>query len=82
MHQRLVQINLAEDNRPHQKLAREDLLPLGSRIRVRQVLDAADKQTLSKSLIHLISDAGNANLMTPELAQTMAETVPVTYDGR
>jgi len=69
----LLSVVLAADNRLHQKLAREDLLPLGSRIRVRLVLDAADKETLTKSLIHLLSDAGNANLMTPELVQTLAE---------
>jgi len=69
----LLSVVLAADNRLHQKLAREELLPLGSRIRVRLVLDAADKETLSKSLIHLLSDAGNANLMTPELVQTLAE---------
>jgi len=39
----LLSVVLAADNRLHKKLAREDLLPLGSRIRVRLVLDTADK---------------------------------------
>lgn len=55
------------------KLAREDLLPLGSRIRIRLPLEPADRDTLVRMLTHLVTEAGNASLMTPELIQVLAE---------
>ena len=52
---------------------REDLLPLSSRIRIRLALEPSDRDTLVRLLVHLVSEAGNASLMTPELMKTLAE---------
>lgn len=69
----LLSIVLAGDQRLSDKLKREDLLPLGSRIRIRLVLEPASPQDLLASLRHLCSAAGNPKLMTPGLMQTLAE---------
>jgi len=69
----LLSVVLAGDSRLNTKLAREDLLPLGSRIRIRLAMEPADRETLASMLIHLLSEAGNATLMTPALVQTLAE---------
>jgi type II secretory pathway predicted ATPase ExeA len=69
----LLSVVLAGDARLNTKLAREDLLPLGSRIRIRLPLEPSDREALVRMLTHLITEAGNASLMTPELVQTLAE---------
>lgn len=69
----LLSVVLAGDARLNIKLAREDLLPLGSRIRIRLPLEPSDRQALVHMLTHLVTEAGNASLMTPELVQTLAE---------
>lgn len=69
----LLSVVLAGDARLNSKLMREDLLPLSSRIRIRLPIEPADRDTLVKLLVHLISEAGNASLITPELMQTLAE---------
>ncbi len=69
----LLSVVLAGDTRLNNKLTREDLLPLGSRIRIRLLLGQSDKDLLNKLLVHLMTEAGNANLMTPELVQTLTE---------
>lgn len=69
----LLSVVLAGDARLNTKLAREDLLPLGSRIRIRLPLEPSDREALVRMLTHLVTEAGNASLMTPELVQTLAE---------
>ena len=69
----LLSVVLAGDARLNAKLSREDLLPLGSRIRIRLSLEPSDRDTLVRMLTHLVTEAGNASLMTPELVQTLAE---------
>lgn len=69
----LLSVVLAGDARLNNKLTREDLLPLGSRVRIRLTLEPGDRDTLVNLLVHLTSEAGNANLMTPELMRTLAE---------
>jgi len=69
----ILSIVLAGDARLATKLSREELLPLGSRIRVRLPFEPADRDTITQTLAHLISTAGNANLMTPELVRLIAE---------
>jgi general secretion pathway protein A len=44
-----------------------ELLPLGSRIRRRLVLEAASSDELLACLEHLLETAGNSALMTEEL---------------
>ncbi len=69
----LLSVVLAGDARLNTKLTREDLLPLGSRIRIRLPLEPSDREALVRMLTHLVTEAGNASLMTPELMQTLAE---------
>ena len=75
----LLSVVLAGDGRLNAKLAREDLLPLGSRVRIRLLLEQAEREALAQCLVHLMSEAGNANLMTPELVQTLAEHAMGNY---
>lgn len=69
----LLSVVLAGDARLSHKLTREDLLPLGSRVRIRLALEPGDRDTLVALLVHLTSEAGNANLVTPELMKTLAD---------
>ncbi len=66
----LLSVVLAGDARLGAKLRRDELLPLGSRIRIRLLMEYADRNELMACLKYLLSTAGNANLMTPELMQT------------
>jgi type II secretory pathway predicted ATPase ExeA len=69
----LLSVVLAGDNRLTDKLRREDLLPLGSRIRTRLAMEYADREELVACLEHLQRSAGNPTLMTPELIQTLCD---------
>ena len=69
----LLSVVLAGDNRLTDKLRREDLLPLGSRIRTRLAMEYADREELIACLEHLQRTAGNPHLMTPELIQTLCD---------
>ncbi len=69
----LLSVVLAGDGRLADLLRREDLLPLGSRIRIRLALEYASRDELQACLGHLLSTAGNPTLMTPELAHTLCE---------
>ena len=69
----LLTVVLAGDARLTRKLRRDELLPLGSRIRSRLVMEYADRNQLMDCLKHLLSTAGNANLMTRELMQTLCD---------
>ena len=69
----LLTVVLAGDARLSRKLRRDELLPLGSRIRSRLVMEYADRSQLMDCLKHLLSTAGNANLMTRELMQTLCD---------
>jgi len=64
---------LAGDARLSAKLRREELLPLGSRIRTRLNMEYASREVLIACLEHLQHSAGNASLMTAELMNTLAE---------
>ena len=69
----LLTVVLSGDGRLIDKLRREELLPLGSRIRTRLKLDFAEPDDLRATLNHLLSIAGNPALMTGELITTLAE---------
>lgn len=69
----LLTVVLAGDTRLTHKLRRDELLPLGSRLRTRLVMEYADRNELLACIKHLLSTAGNANLMTDELIQTLCD---------
>ena len=69
----LLSVVLAGDARLNTKLRRDELLPLGSRIRIRLVMEYADRNELMACLKYLLDTAGNASLMTPELMQTLCD---------
>jgi len=70
---------LAGDARLIERLRLPDLLPLGSRIRRRLVLDYASRDELLACLDHLLETAGNPSLMTTELKATLADHAAGNY---
>jgi type II secretory pathway predicted ATPase ExeA len=75
----LLSVVLAGDDRFVEKLRRDDLVPLGSRIRARLVLEAATSEDLLACLKHLLAGAGNPSLMTKELQATLADHAMGNY---
>jgi general secretion pathway protein A len=69
----LLGVVLASDGRLLKKLTRQDLLPVGSRIRTRLLLGHANKTELNDCLTHLLKTAGAAKLMSPELMDTLCD---------
>jgi len=60
----LLSVILAGDARLSAKLRREELLPLGSRIRTRLNMEYASREVLLECLKHLQNSSGNASLMS------------------
>jgi general secretion pathway protein A len=77
--QPLLCVVLAGDARLPEKLRREDLVPLGSRIRARLATEYASRDELLACLNHLLAGAGNASLMTPGLRQTLCDHAAGNY---
>jgi type II secretory pathway predicted ATPase ExeA len=71
--QSLLCIILAGDARLIDKLRREELVPLGSRIRTRLATEYASRDELLACLDHLLAGAGNASLMTSALRHTLCD---------
>jgi type II secretory pathway predicted ATPase ExeA len=69
----LLTVVLAGDGRLPELLRHEDLIPLGTRIRTRLVLEAAAREELGQLLTHALAQAGNSSLMTPELRDTLVD---------
>ena len=77
--QSLLCIVLAGDARLLDKLRREELIPLGSRIRTRLATGVANREELLACLEHLLAAAGNAGLMTKELRHTLVDHAAGNY---
>jgi type II secretory pathway predicted ATPase ExeA len=77
--QPLLCVVLAGDARLIEKLRREELVPLGSRIRTRFATEHASRDELLEGLNHLLEGAGNASLMTKELTNTLADHAAGNY---
>ena len=77
--QLLLTVVLAGDDRLRQRLGREELLPLGSRMRVRLNTEYADADQLRTCLEHLLMAAGNPSLMTDGLKTTLVEHAAGNY---
>ena len=69
----LLSAVLAGDGRLLQQLRADDLLPLGSRVRVKLLLERATPAELEDLLRHALAKAGAPKLMTPELITTLCE---------
>ena len=77
--QSLLCIVMAGDARLLEKLRREELVPLGSRIRTRLATEFASRDELLICLGHLLAGAGNASLMTAPLQQTLCDHAAGNY---
>ena len=75
----LLCVVLAGDARLVERLRSPELLPLGSRIRRRLVLDYATRDVLLACLDHLLEAAGSPSLMTTELKATLADHAAGDY---
>jgi general secretion pathway protein A len=69
----LLTVILAGDNRLIQRFRSPELVPLGTRIRTRLHLETNNKQELITFLKESCARAGNAELMSNELMETLAE---------
>jgi general secretion pathway protein A len=69
----LLTVVLSGDGRLLELLRREELVPLGTRIRSRLVTEPAAREELLELLRHALAKAGNATLMTAELMETLAD---------
>ncbi len=77
--QSLLCVVLSGDARLLDKLRREELIPLGSRIRTRLATELATRDELLACLDHLLKSAGNATLMTKELRHTLVDHAAGNY---
>ena len=75
----LLCVIFSGDSRLPERLRTTELLPLGSRIRRRLVLDYASRDELGACLEHLLGAAGNTALMTPELRTTLIDHAAGNY---
>lgn len=69
----LLTVVLAGDQRLLERFRSDELLPLGSRMRVRLALERATPEELKDCLQHALQKAGAVKLMTPELMATLCD---------
>lgn len=69
----ILGVVLCGDGRLPEMLRRDDLVPLGSRIRTRMIVEAHTPGELAECLTHRLRAAGNPGLVTPSLVQTLCE---------
>ena len=77
--QSLLCVVLSGDARLLDKLRREELNTLGSRIRTRLATGVATRDELLACLDHLLASAGNASLMTQPLRHTLCDHAAGNY---
>jgi type II secretory pathway predicted ATPase ExeA len=75
----ILSVVLAGDGQLTHRLSRQELLPLGSRIRTRLLMEYASRDELRQCLDHLLETAGNRKLMTPELVGTLCDHAAGNY---
>jgi len=75
----LLCVVFAGDARLVERLRTPELLPLGSRVPRRLMLDYASRDELLACLDHLLESAGNPSLMTTELKSTLADHAAGNY---
>lgn len=69
----LLTVVLSGDGRLLELLRQESLVPLGTRIRTRLVMETASRDELLELLDHALSAAGNPALMTAQLKDTLVD---------
>lgn len=69
----LLTVVLAGDLRLAESFRSPELLSVGSRLRVRLALESLSPAELADVLRHVLAEAGNPGLMTPELIAVLAE---------
>ena len=69
----LLTVVLAGDGRLLERLRSDELLPLGSRMRVRLALERASPEELQEYLVCALQKAGAVKLITPELIATLCD---------
>ena len=69
----LLTVVLAGDQRLIERFRAEDLLPLGSRMRVRLALERSTPEELQECLRHTLQKAGATKLMTSEVIATVCD---------
>jgi general secretion pathway protein A len=69
----ILSVVLGGDARLTERFRSDELLPIASRIRVRLNLDYLSPKELLDWLHHALTEAGQPQLMTPELKTTLAE---------
>ncbi len=75
----ILSVVLGGDARLTERLRREELLPLGSRIRARLLMEYVGRDELRACLEHLLESAGNKKLMTAELVDTLCDHAVGNY---
>jgi general secretion pathway protein A len=75
----LLTVVLTGDARLLELLRHEDLIPLGTRIRTRLLMEVASREELGQLLSHALAKAGNATLMTAELRDTLVDHAAGNY---
>jgi len=75
----ILTVVLSGDNRLLDLLRLPSLIPLGTRIGPRLALDHASPKQLAELLTHLLTQAGNPRLMTPQLISTLCEHAAGNY---
>jgi len=75
----LLSVILSGDQRLNDKLRRDELAPLGSRIQIRLNTEYASPEELSDALQHLITNSGNSSLMSKALVKTLCEHAMGNY---
>ena len=69
----ILTVVLAGDRRLQERLREADLLPLESRLRVKLLLDGASRDDLAQCLRHALQKAGNPQLLTSGLLDTLVD---------
>jgi DNA transposition AAA+ family ATPase len=75
----LLTVVLAGDARLLELLRHPELIPLGTRIRTRLLMESATREELLELLDHALSKAGSPTLMTSELLDTLVDHCAGNY---
>ncbi|MDQ7008367.1 MAG: ATP-binding protein [Acidobacteriota bacterium] len=75
----ILSVVLAGDGQLTPKLRRPELVPLGSRIRMRLTMEYAGREELRECFEHLLESAGNRKLMTEPLIDTLCDHAAGNY---